>query len=381
MSNLDHDKLFINARIYIPGSGFASAKCLGVTDGVISEIADAIDISKATTIIDVKGKILTAGLIDMHTHIYHKANMACVDPLPVAKRSGATTMVDAGTSGASSIEGLVDYVFKPSPLRLLAFINISYAGIFGFHPEVRMGETEDNRLLNIKLCCEAIEKYRQHIVGIKVRIGRGESGENGHEALSRALNVSQQLDLPLMAHIGIPPLDIDELLDKLRPGDILTHCFRDHPNSLLLDNNEAVRDAVGKARARGVLFDIGHGFGSFSFESAKRMVSEGFLPDTISSDVHQFCVNGPAFDLLHVSSKLLALGVPLESVIDMMTINASKALKRADIGRVEVGGTADLVILNCENRDIDFVDSSGVSFKGKQLLSAVDTYFAGTSLS
>ena len=371
------DTLFINARICVPGTGFVPATALAVKDGVISAISSELGPNDAREVVDVGGNVLTAGLIDMHTHVYHKANMACVDPMIAAIRSGSTTIVDAGTAGASSIHGLVDYVIKPCPVRILAFLNISYAGIFGFNPAINVGEATDPRLLHTGLCEEAVTRFREHIVGIKVRIGRGESGDNGDLALARAIEAAAALDLPLMAHIGAPPMDLDILLEKLRPGDILTHCFRDGLNAPLADTTGGPSPSVIAAREKGVLFDIGHGMGSFSYNSASKMTADGFLPDTISSDIHQYCIDGPARDLLHVASKILALGVPFETVIDMMTRNAANALRRPDLGKLEVGSAADIVILETHDQDTTFHDCAGIAFVGKTSVFAKRVFVSG----
>jgi dihydroorotase len=375
-----HDTIFTDARICVPGIGFVHETALAVKDGVISAISSDLALDDAHQVIDVGGNILTAGLIDMHTHVYHKANMACVDPMIAAIRSGATTIVDAGTAGASSIHGLVDFVIKPCPVRILAFLNISYAGIFGFNPAINVGEATDPRLLHTGLCKEAVTRFREYIVGIKVRIGKGESGDNGDVALARAIEAAEALDLPLMAHIGAPPMELDALLARMRPGDILTHCFRGGLNAPLSDTTGGPRASVIAARDRGVLFDIGHGMGSFSFNSASKMTGGGFLPDTISSDIHQFNIDGPVRDLLHVASKILALGVPFETVIDMMTCNVAKALRRPELGKLEVGSAADLVILATQNGDTTFHDCAGIAFVGKTSLFAKRVFVAGVGV-
>ena len=375
-----YDTLFTNARICVPGKGFVTATSLAVKDGVIAKISSDLKVSDASNIIDVGGHILTAGLIDIHTHVYHKASLACVDPMVAARRSGTTTLVDAGTAGAASVHGLIDYVIKPCPVRVLAFLNISYAGIFGFHPSINVGEAEDPRLLHTDLCLDAVDRFRDHIVGIKVRIGKGESGNNGDLALSRAIEAAEALELPIMAHIGLPPMDLDALLSRLRSGDILTHCFRGGENAPLTNDTGVARASVLAARERGVLFDIGHGMGSFSVNSARGMLDDGFQPDTISSDIHQFCINGPARDLLHVASKILALGVRLEEVIDMMTCNAALALQRSELGSLDVGEAADLSILEVNDEPTTFEDVSGQTFTGQRVILAKQVFVSGREI-
>lgn len=373
---MKHDTHITNARIYIPGEGFSSASQLTISDGLITGIGNNLS-GTATETVDAGGNILTSGLIDIHTHIYHKVNVACVDPTWAAKQSGATTLVDAGTAGPSSIEGFVDFIIKPSPIRLLAFLNISYAGIFGFHPLIQVGESERKELLHIGLCVEQADKFRDHVVGIKVRIGEGESGTNGDIALAHALAASDELGLPLMAHIGRPPLDLDTLLESLRPGDILTHCYRGAPNAPLTENTGLARPSVLAARERGVLFDIGHGLGSFSFDTGRRMLDNGFLPDTISSDLHAFNKDGPVKNLLHTASKFLALGMDLETVLDAMTIKPAMALRRPELARLEVGGVADITCLKLAEAPVVFTDSDGTELAANSELRTDALFFGG----
>jgi len=377
------DIVFKNARICVPGKGFVQERSLGVRDGKVTAIFNDLDVNGAKEIVDVDGRVLTAGLIDIHTHIYHKANQASVDPLPTVRRSGASTLVDAGTAGASSFRGFVDYVVAACPARLLAFVNISYAGIFGFHPAIEVGEATEPRLLHIVLCREAVEQFREHVVAIKIRIGKGESGENGDLALDRALEAADKLGVPVMAHVGLPPMGLEALSAKLLTGDILTHCYRGGENAPLADSSGKARDCVVDARDSGILFDIGHGMGSFSLYSARGMLSDGFPPDTISSDVHRFCVDGPAKDLLHVASKFLALGIGLEDVINMinmMTINAARAIQRPKLGTLSIGAAADLTVLDVLDEAIDFHDFDGNSFVGKQMIVSHQVYVSGLLL-
>ena len=185
-----------------------------------------------------------------------------------------------------------------------------------------VGESEDPRLMAPLEAVEVADANRDVIVGIKVRVGRHSSGRPGTAPLDIALQVAEETGLPLMAHIDEPPPSYEEVLAQLRPGDVLTHAFRPFPNSPVTAQG-AVKPAVLEARARGVLFDIGHGKGSFAFKTARAMLADGFLPDTISSDVHQLCIDGPAFDQVTTMSKMLCLGMTLRDVIAASTVNAA----------------------------------------------------------
>ena len=190
-----------------------------------------------------------------------------------------------------------------------------------------VGESENVRLLAPLECAEVADKNRDLIVGIKVRVGRHASGDQGTAPLNIALQVAEEVGMPLMAHIDHPPPSYEEVIDLLRPGDILTHAFRPFPNSPATAQG-TVKPAVLAARKRGVLFDIGHGAGSFAFKTARAMLANGFEPDTISSDVHQLCINGPAFDQVTTMSKFLCLGINLYDVVKSSTLNAGMMLRR-----------------------------------------------------
>jgi dihydroorotase len=196
------------------------------------------------------------------------------------------------------------------------------------------------------------------IVGIKVRVGLHASGTQGASVLGIALQVAEQAGIPLMCHIDHPPPSYEEVVERLRPGDILTHAFRPFPNSPV-NAQGGVRSAVLHARKRGVLFDIGHGYGSFSFKTARAMIANGFYPDTISSDVHALCIDGPAFDQVTTLSKFLAMGVPLADVIAMSTVNAAKALGRPELGTLKPGSPGDATLLSLREGDFDLVDTVG----------------------
>ena len=202
------------------------------------------------------------------------------------------------------------------------------------------------------------------IVGIKVRVGAHASGRSGTVPLDVALQVADEVGLPLMAHIDHPPPTYEEVIERLRPGDVLTHAFRPFPNAPVTAQG-TIKRAVLEARERGVLFDIGHGKGSFAFKTARAMLANGFLPDTISSDVHALCINGPAFDQVTTLSKFLCLGMPLSDVIAASTVNAAFALKRPELGSLKPGCVGDATVLSVKDGQFDYVDVIGEHLDGR----------------
>ena len=207
------------------------------------------------------------------------------------------------------------------------------------------------------------EQHRDLLVGIKVRVGRHASGTQGWVALKMALEVADKVGMPLMVHIDHPPPSYEDVIGIMRPGDILTHAFRPFPNTPANAQGK-VKSEVIAARKRGVIFDIGHGKGSFAFKTARDMLANGFKPDTISSDVHALCINGPAFDQVTTLSKFLCMGMPLSEVIAASTVNAAMAMKRPELGSLKVGSVGDATLLTVRDGKFDYVDVVGEHLEG-----------------
>lgn len=247
----------------------------------------------ATETADLRGLIVTPGLIDLHTHVYWGGTSLGIDADDYARASAVTTTVDTGSAGPGSYAGFRKHVIVPAGSRILAYLHVSIAGIFGFSRTVMVGESHDMRLMAPREAVEIAGSDPENIIGIKVRVGHHASGPSGIDPLVIALQVADEAGLPLMCHIDEPAPSYEAVIDMLRPGDILTHCFRPFPNSPLTRNGQ-VKPEVLAARERGVIFDVGHGMGSFGWKTARGMVAAGFLPDVISSDVHALCIDGPA---------------------------------------------------------------------------------------
>lgn len=363
------DLVLRGGRLFDPESGLDAVGDLAFRDGRIAVIGGRLDAEGARKVVDVRGSIVTPGLVDLHTHVYWGATGLGVDAESLCCRSGTTTFVDAGSAGAGNLAGFRRYVAESTRLKILAFLNVSYAGIFGFGPGLWVGENWDLRLVDRDECARAVEANRDLVVGIKVRVGAEAGGPSGLVPLELALEVAERLRVPIMAHVDMPPPTLAEVLARLRPGDVWTHCFRGPPNAAISAAGELEQDVLA-ARKRGVLLDVGHGFGSFSFGTARRLIAEGVYPDSISSDVHAFSVDGPARDLLHVASKFLNLGVPLADIVSRISSAPARCIGRPDLGRLVVGGTGDAVVLSEEEGRFEFVDSQGEVVVGERRLRA-----------
>ncbi len=355
-------------RIIDPADGRDEIADIAFADGKVAAVGR--DLPRAgAEIVDVAGKLVVPGLIDLHTHVYWGGTSLGVDAAEVARTSGTTSFVDAGSSGPGNFHGFRRHVIEPSPVRILPILNVSHAGIFAFSTTVMVGECADLRLLDPRDCVRVIDANRDLIVGVKVRVGRTAGGNSGIAPLDIALEVAEETGLPVMAHLDHPPPSRIEVLSRLRRGDILTHCFRPFPNAPVAADGQ-VREEVAAARERGVVFDIGHGGGSFGFRTAEAMLAAGFLPDVISSDVHALSVNGPAFDQITTMSKLLSLGMGLIEVIRAGTAAPAAALGRSDLGHLGIGAVGDASIIDLAEGAFDYRDVLGETRQGRQRLSA-----------
>lgn len=369
-----HDLILKGGRVLDPASGLDRVTDLAFSGKTLAAIGNGLS---GAEVRDVTGCIVTPGMIDMHTHVYWGGSSLSVDPEAYMRASGATTLVDTGSAGPGNFEGFKAHVIDRSTPRILAYLHISFAGIFAFSPTINVGESQDMRLMAVREAAEVAGHFPEQIIGIKVRVGKNTSGENGIRPLMAALEAAEACGLPVMAHIDEPDPTYDQVADALRPGDVLTHCFRPAPNAPVTEDGK-VREAILNARARGVLFDIGHGMGAFSWRSAERMLAAGFPPDTVSSDVHVLCVAGPAKHLLHSMNKLLAIGMPLNDLVAAATINPARAIRREALGRLEIGGIPDATILEILDQEVVLADVRGETRRCGQTLKPHGVVRGGT---
>jgi dihydroorotase len=374
---MQFDLLLKGGRLIDPASGLDAPRDLAIANGRVAAVDADIPVDRAARLIDATDCILVPGLIDLHSHVYWGGTSLGVDADRLAARSGTTTFVDAGSAGAGNFLGFRRHVIERSKVRILAYVNISFAGIFGFSQTVMVGECSDLRLCDPREVVASVREHRDVVVGVKVRSGRFASGTSGIAPVDLALEAADRAGLPLMAHIDEPPPGRSEVLPRLRKGDILTHCFRPFPNAPIFASG-AVRPDMRLARERGVIFDIGHGMGSFDFEVARAMLREGLSPDVISSDVHLYCVDGPAFDILVCMSKLLALGMPLVEVLRAATQRPAEAIGRPDLGTLSVGAVGDVAVLRLRSGRFTFIDAVGASLVAEQRLVADGIVMGGT---
>jgi len=319
---------------------------------------------------------VSPGLIDLHTHVYWGGTSLGIDAEEFCRTSGVTTSIDTGSAGPGNFAGFRKHVIEPSQVRILAYLHVSFASIYAFSNTIMYGDRQTMQLMAPRDAVEVYEKNRDVLVGIKVRVGLHASGDQGTAPLNVALQVADELGVPLMCHIDHPPPSYEAVLDMLRPGDVLTHAFRPFPNTPANAQGK-VKPAVLAARKRGVYFDIGHGKGSFAFKTARAMLANGFLPDVISSDVHTLSIDGPAFDLITTMSKFLALGVDLQTVIRLATVNAAHAIRKPELGTLAPGAIGDASILELREGSFEYFDVIGEKIVGPHRLRAAGVVLAG----
>lgn len=353
---MQYDLILRNGRIIDPGTGMDTVADVAFAQGQVAAIGQLGNASGPTR--DVAGCIVMPGMIDFHAHVYFQGSSISVDADQLARRCGTTTWLDVGSAGPGNFAGFRRHVMDTSQTRILAYLHVSHAGIYAFSPTVMVGESQNLALMDTARCAQVARENPDRIRGVKVRVGAGTSGPNGIVPLHYALEAADRAGLPVMCHIDNPPPRYTDILDTLRPGDILTHCFRPFPNAPIHADGR-VRDACWQARERGIIFDIAHGKGAFAFEVAEAMLAAGFPPDIISSDVHVLCVDGPAYDNLVTMTKFLHLGMDLAAIVRAVTTTPAAVLNRPDLGTLAPGTTGDATVLRIQDGAFPLTDVLG----------------------
>ncbi len=361
---MNYDLVLTGGHVVDPGQGVDRVTDVAFAGGKVAAVGDGLN-GSATQVRDVSGTIVMPGMIDFHTHVYWGGTSLGIRPDELARRAGTTTWLDVGSAGPGNFEGFREHVIGRTETRILAYLHVSFAGIYGFSDKVSVGESSDMRLLDANVCADIARANRDLVRGIKVRIGRHASGYNGITPLEIAIEAAEQAELPVMCHIDAPPPRYEDVLEMLRPGDTLTHCFRPRPNAPTHADGR-VREACFRAREKGVIFDIGHGMGSFSFDVARAMLAGGFPPDIISSDVHALCIDGPAWDNLETMSKFLNLGMEVNDIVRSVTKTPADLLKRPDLADLSTGSTGDATVVRIDEGRFPFVDVEGKQLIGER---------------
>ncbi|PYU90621.1 MAG: amidohydrolase/deacetylase family metallohydrolase [Acidobacteria bacterium] len=372
-----YDLLVKGGRVIDPSQGLSAERDIAISGHNIAHVASAIPESEARQVLNASGKIVTPGLIDIHVHVYDGVAPLGIPADPTCVAKGVTTVVDAGSAGAHTFPGFRKYVINVVDTRVYALLNISVVGQSTLSTDNPYGELLDLRYANPKLAIRTIENNRDVILGVKIRLTRNIAGDHDLAALKLAREAADAVQLPLMAHIGGSYSPLKDILALLKKGDVITHSFRGGEGGIL-DDNGRILPEVRSAVARGVRLDIGHGAGSFSFDTAEKALRQDLLPGTISSDVHQFNINGPVFDLATTLSKFLHLGLTLEQVIERSATNPAHTFGfPKGLGTLREGAEADVAVFTLAEGDFEFVDALQQRRIGHRKLLPVATVKAG----
>ncbi|MFD2211587.1 amidohydrolase/deacetylase family metallohydrolase [Virgibacillus halophilus] len=332
---------------------------IAITDGKISNISPAGGESEEH-IIDFQNKVyVSSGWIDMHVHAFPEFDPYGDDMDEIGYKSGVTTIVDAGSTGADRINDLMSNA-KDAKTNLLAFLNISRIGLKQVDELANLSWLDEGKLL------QAIENYGDAIVGLKARISKSVVGPNGVEPLKIARKFSDDTSLPLMVHIGSGPPEIKEVLQLLKKNDVITHFLNGKANNVFDTGGNPLPELLDAIK-RGIHLDIGHGNASFSFHTAEQARASNVHFNTISTDIYRKNrLEGPVYSMANVLTKFLYLGYSLKEIIDGVTVNAANWLRRPELGKMRNGQTANLTLFSVEDRPVTLFDSEGESRKAEQ---------------
>jgi dihydroorotase len=372
-----YDLLLRNGQVMDPGQGLSAPRDVAISGHTIARVAAEIPEADALHVLDVRGAIVTSGWIDVHVHVYDGVAPLGIPPDPNCVAKGVTTVLDAGSAGAHTFPGFRKYVIDVAETRIRALLNISVVGQSTLSPDNPHGELLNLNYANPGLAVRTIERHRDVILGVKVRLSRNIAGENDLRALHLAREAAEAVQLPMMVHIGDTHTPLKELLPLLRSGDVITYCFHGREGGILDDRGRVlpeVRTAVG----RGVHLDVGHGAGSFAFDVAERAVAQDLVPGTISSDLHQFNIHGPVFDLATTLAKFLHLGLSLEQVIARVTTHPAATFAfPAGLGSLRAGAEADVTVFSLQEGDFPLTDALGQRRLGHRQLRPMATIKSG----
>jgi dihydroorotase len=370
------DLVIAGGEVLDPSQNLRARRDVGVKNGRVAALAEGIPPDRAAQRLDVTGKLVTPGLIDLHTHYCPHVSGIGLPPDELVPLTATTTGVSAGDAGSNTFGGLRHWVMPNSRMRLFAFVHISKIGLAaGLAP----GEMLNIDYADVEGCARVCAENADAVLGVKVRITDTLVGQNGLEPLRRAIRAAEMAGrgFRVMCHIGSAPGDLSDLLDLLRPGDVLTHAFSGAGNNTV--QNGKVLPAALRAKQRGVVIDVGHGGGSFDYTVAEPALAQGFGPDTISSDIHAVSINTPGYPTLpNVMSKFLAMGISLEEVVRRATLEPAKVIGRVPgLGTLQVGAPADISVFDLVEGPVDFVDTRRNVRRGTRRLSPVTTIRQG----
>jgi dihydroorotase len=348
---MPYDLLIKGGEVVDPSQGLRRRLDVAIAGGTIAALDADIPLSAAERVADASGCLVTPGLIDLHIHSYWGATFWGIEMDPVCARTGVTATVDAGSAGYHNFPGFRRWIADPMQTRHWCYLNIACIGMTNEYQELMVLDYAD-----VDLAVKAADANRGLVLGIKVRVGPNIQGDLGLRPMQRARQAADRLGLPIMVHFGEPPPTLEEVVQVMKSGDVLTHCFNGRSNSVVGANGR-VREVAKRARDKGIVFDVGHGYGSFKFDVGEAALAEGFLPDVISTDLHSRSITGPVYDLPTTMSKFLNMGMSLEEVIRRTAEAPARVIGQAGkLGTLRVGAEADVAVFELLGGDYEFYD-------------------------
>ncbi|MEU8800691.1 amidohydrolase family protein [Spirillospora sp. NPDC048819] len=356
-----YDRVLRGGTVIDPASGTDAVLDVAINGTAIAAVGTGLA-AGAAQVIDCTGKWVLPGLVEGHTHIFQHVSKVGAPADDAHLRRGVVAAADAGTAGASTFAAFRKLVVEPTPMRIVNFLNVSVLGLIDF----RFGELMNPDTLVPDDALETAAANPDVVRGFKIRLSEDVVGDNWQMLLKKSLQVAEQAGLPLMVHIGETSEPLPIVLDHLRPGDLVAHCYTGKEHGIL--DGDEVLPAVAAARERGVLFDSAHGKSNLSFEVARRAIARGFYPDVLSSDTSARNWRGPVFDLLTSISKLVALGMPLTEAVARATVRPAQllGLDAEGYGRLEPGGPAHVTVVE-ETEPVVLPDAAGNSITAPRL--------------
>ena len=377
------DLVIKGGEVLDPSRDLRAKRDIGIRYGVVEAVEADIPASRALRVLDASGRLVTPGLIDLHTHVFPYGSAIGIPADELVPHQGTTTVVSAGDAGANNIAVFRRHIAAQTRTRMYAFVHIANMGLAGFP----VPELYNIEYAQPEIAAKAVAENADIVIGTKVRMSENVIAKHGLEPLRRAIVACEMSGTGgrVMCHIGGVETQalMSQILDTLRPGDILTHAYSGAPNlegkfTNIVQDGKLLPAALA-AKQRGVLFDVGHGGGSFDYTVAEPAIQQGGTPDVISSDIHVFSGNTPGMPYLTwVMSKFLAMGFPLEQVVAMATVNPAKVINRnPKLGTLQVGAPGDVTVLEVVEGPVEFVDTRNNKRPGKISLRPVHTVTGG----
>ncbi len=368
-----YDLLIKKGHVIDPSQGIDKVMDIGLAGGKVAAVAESLPEADATELLDADGMIVTPGLIDLHVHNYWGANEYGIEPDATNLAKGVTTALDAGSAGSTNFAAFRRFIMEPASTRLLALVNISRIGLVSKD----IGELTDLDLADAEAAAKVGRDNRDLVLGIKARLSEPITKGNDVWAVKRALEAAEAMGGFLMIHVGNTVTPMEELVSLLRPGDVVTHSYHGTKHGILDDGGKVIA-GMWEAQRRGVIFDIGHGAGSFSFRVAERALADGFYPGNISSDLHAYNVNGPVHDHVTILSRFLHLGLSLYDTIRLTTQSTAEVMGLSGgLGTLKPGAEGDVSVLRLQEGRFDLTDSYGTTVTADKRLTHVHTIRAG----